>query len=215
MTKFIGQLNHDLRNHLNAVELQAAFLGEIAEGQEAKSEVKRLREMTAELSAQLHGLSNSVASIQPNVMRYAAVEFIEDLRAKLALEQPDLSSATDWKISLGNEVLEIDPQLLQEAFVELFANAGRHDRTEGALVFEAHPAGRAVEFILLEPKARFDGTTENWGAHPLKQMRRGHYGLGLFRARSIFEAHHGNLQAKFDPAVSILLTTVSLPLLAS
>ena len=31
LTKFVGQLNHDLRNHLNAIELQAAFLSEIRE----------------------------------------------------------------------------------------------------------------------------------------------------------------------------------------
>jgi hypothetical protein len=36
VTKFIGQLNHDLRNHLNGVELQAAFLGEIVEDPEVK-----------------------------------------------------------------------------------------------------------------------------------------------------------------------------------
>ena len=32
VTKFIRQLNHDVRNHLNAIELQSAFVGEIVEG---------------------------------------------------------------------------------------------------------------------------------------------------------------------------------------
>jgi signal transduction histidine kinase len=215
VTKFIGQLNHDLRNYLNAVELHAAFLGEIAEGPELKNEIKRLREMTGELGAHLHRLAHSLAAIEPNLMRYPAVEFIEDLRAKLALDQPERSATIEWQISLGGEALEIDPQLLQEAFVELLTNAGTHDRAEGALVFAAGRSDQTVEFTLCEPKTKFDGTTENWGGRPFRQMRNGHYGLGLFRARSIFEAHHGNLRAQFDPAGSVLRTTVSLPLLVS
>ncbi len=212
VTKFIGQLNHDLRNHLNAVELQAAFLSEIIEEPEAKKEIKRLREMTGEMGAHLQKLAASLTRIQPTTMPYAATEFVEDLRAKLTLEEPEQSAAVDWKISLGAEMIEIDPQLLPEAFVELFANAATHGRMDGALIFEGRPVDQTVEFTLTEPKAGFTGTTENWGTRPLEHARSGHYGLGLFQARSIFEAHHGRYRVQFDPAASVLRTTVSLPL---
>ena len=215
LTKFVGQLNHDLRNHLNAVELQAAFLSEIASDKEAKSEIGRLREMTGEMSTHLQRLSASLARIQPTTMRYLAAEFIEDLRAKMDRGQPELAAQVDWKISLGEEALEMDPYLLQEAFFELFTNASTHGRAEGSLVFEARHEGETIEFILREPKVKFDGTTENWGGHPLAGTRSGHYGLGLFRARGIFEAHHGTLRAQFDPTTSTLVTTVSLPILVS
>ena len=211
VTKFISQLNHDLRNHLNAVELQAAFLGEIIEDPEARGEIKRLREMTGELNAHLQKLSANLAKVRPQLMSYPAADFAEDLRAKLNLEQPEQSAGIDWKVSLGQEMLEIDPQLLQESFLELFANAGAHGRTEGPLVCEVRAAGKTIEFSLREPKTQFNGTTENWGARPLQHVRSGHYGLGLFRARSIFEAHHGHYRAHFDPAASILQTVVSLP----
>ncbi|MEO8439343.1 MAG: hypothetical protein ABI540_03880 [Spartobacteria bacterium] len=213
LTKFVGQLNHDLRNHLNAVELQAAFLGEIVEDPEGKSEIKRLRAMTSDLSSHLQELSASLSRIQPTTMRYLAAEFLEDLQARVTRERPELAGSLEWKNSLGEEALEIDPQLLQEAFLELLANAVAHERSEGPLVLEARPAGEQVEFILREPKTNFAGTTENWGARPLARLRSGHYGLGLFRARSIFEAHHGTLEAKFDPATSTLVTTVTLPCL--
>ena len=36
--------------------------------------------------------------------------------------------------------MNIDPQLFQEVFVELFANAFRHDRGKGALVARAESA---------------------------------------------------------------------------
>lgn len=211
VTRFIGQLNHDLRNHLNGVELQAAFLGEIIEEPEAKAELKRLREMTGDLGAHLQRLSATLARIQPQVMPYPAADFVEDLRAKLTLEQPEQSAAIEWNISLGKEMLEIDPQILAEAFVELFANADTHRRGEGPLVFEARAEGEKVEFSLREPKAAFDGVTEDWGTRPLQHLRSGHYGLGLFRARSIFEAHHADYRVHFDPAASILETKVSFP----
>ena len=64
-------------------------------------------------------------------------------------------------------MLEIDPQLLQEAFVELFANAGTHGRAEGPLVFEVRAEGEAIEFDLREPKTQFNGATGKLGARPL------------------------------------------------
>jgi len=212
LRKFVGQLNHDLRNHLNAIELQAACLNEIVQEAETASEIKRLREMTGDLCAHLQRLSASLAGIQPNTMVYLAAEFLEDLRSKLRLEKPELAAEVEWKNSLGEEALEIDPHLVEEAFLELFCNAAAHGRGEGALVFESRREGESIEFVLREPKTRFDGETENWGGCPLRQIRSGHYGLGLFRARSIFEAHHGTLRAQFDPAASSLVTAVSLPI---
>jgi K+-sensing histidine kinase KdpD len=211
LTKFVSQLNHDLRNHLNAIELQAACLGEIVREPEAESELKRLRELTGDLCTHLQRLSTSLAKIQCNTMRYLAKEFIEDLQARLGREQPDLAVEVEWKNSLDAEVVEIDPHFLQEAFLELFCNAAAHQRGKGLLVFEAHLNGGAIEFILREPKTNFNGETENWGGRPLRRNRSGHYGLGLFRARSIFEAHHGTIRAHFDPAASTLITTVAVP----
>ena len=44
VVRFIRQLSHDLRNDLNAAELQSAFLKEIAEdGESRRAEVQRLR----------------------------------------------------------------------------------------------------------------------------------------------------------------------------
>lgn len=40
VVKFIGQLNHDLRDNLNAIELQSAFLGEIVQDPEAKKKLR-------------------------------------------------------------------------------------------------------------------------------------------------------------------------------
>jgi signal transduction histidine kinase len=212
VTKFVGQLNHDLRNHLNALELQAAFLNEIVAEPEAKEELKRLREVTGEAGAALQKLSSLLARIQPAPMTYRASEFIEDLRSRLEREEAEQATTIEWKSSLGGEQLEVDPILLQDAFLELFRNAFVHQRGPGALVFEVRPAGEKIEFTLREPKTKFDNSMDGWGRRPLSRVRHGHYSLGLYRARSIFEAHHGLFQAQFDSAASVLVTTVSLPI---
>jgi K+-sensing histidine kinase KdpD len=212
LTKFVGQLTHDLRNHLNAVELQAAFLNEIVTDEEIKAEIKRLREMTAQLAAHLQKLSARLKSPQPQTMTYSAKEFVEDLRDWLKREQPQLAETVEWQDSLGAEAFQIDPQLLQEAFREIFANAATHGRAEGAISFTSRSRPDRIELVLREPKATgFAAETENWGMRPLESVGRGHYGLGLFRARGIFEAHDGTLRAQFDPAASVLVTTVTLP----
>ena len=211
VTKFIGQLNHDLRNHLNALGLQAAFLEETIEEPGAKAESRRLREMTDEICLQLRKLSAVLGKVDLQTMPYPAAEFAEDLRNRLSVKQSGEPIDVNWRISLGKEMLEVDPQLLPEAFMELFVNAEAHGRGESPLVFEIRAVDNAIEFSLREPKAEFGGTTENWGKQPLQHLRSGHYGLGLFRARSIFEAHHAHYRAHFDPAASLLFTIVSLP----
>ncbi len=210
VVQFIGQLNHDLRNHLNAIELQSAFLGEIVEGAEPKKEIKRLREMTAEVSAQLQRLSRQLGKFQLSPMPYGAGEFVEDLQSKVRALHPE--AEINWEVSLGTETIEVDPHLALEAFLELWANALSHERGAGPLVFEAAVADHFLVCRLREPKPGPVEADAEWGARPLGKLRHGHYALGLFRARSIFEAHHGVLQATYDSSSSVLTTTVRLPL---
>ncbi len=209
--KFIGQFNHDIRNHLNAIELQAAFLGEIVVDGEARAEVQRLREMTATMGADLQRLSAQMSKINPSAMTYQASELVEDLQSRIAEAHPEDAAAIEWKLLLGNEAVEIDPHLVIEALAELFANAFAHDRGEGPLVFESTARKSSIIFTLREPKAKAVDVDENWGTRPLTRVRHGHYSLGLFRARAIIAAHEGTARAEFDPASSTLVTTVTLP----
>ena len=59
--KFVRQLSHDLRNQLNAAELQSALIAELTNDAELKSEIRRLRELVSQLGATLQSLSASVA----------------------------------------------------------------------------------------------------------------------------------------------------------
>jgi signal transduction histidine kinase len=210
IVRFVRQLSHDLRNHLNAAELQAAYIGELAESEELKKEVGRLRELMAQVATSLQRVTTGLAPIHPTFMSYPAADFFEDLKKKT--DSTGEPGKIIWESEAGDAILNIDPQLLQQALMELFANAFQHEPGIGALIAKAYVEDGKFTFTLREPKARFELSTENWGREPLRMVNRGHYGLGLSRVRAIVQAHGGEFSARYDPGSSALLTTLRLPL---
>jgi K+-sensing histidine kinase KdpD len=210
--RFVRQLSHDLRNDLNAIELQSAYISELAQDQELTSEIKRLRELVSGLNSTLQLLSRAVGEVTPNVITYPAGEFLADMRTQIERNFPKENHEITWDVQLQDAMLNIDPQLLQEVFVELFANAFQHDRGDGALVARARISDGRLLFTLHEPKAVFSSDMQNWGREPLRHVRQRHYGLGLNRVRAIVEAHGGELQAGYDPKAATLVSTVALPI---
>ena len=81
MVRFVRQLSHDLRNDFNAIELQSAYIGELAQDQELTSEIKRLREVVSGMNSTLQLLSKAVGEVTPNLVSYPAGEFVTDMRA--------------------------------------------------------------------------------------------------------------------------------------
>jgi K+-sensing histidine kinase KdpD len=209
--RFVRQLSHDLRNDLNAVELQSTYIGELTQDQELTNEIKRLRELVAGLNSTLQLLSRAVGEIAPNVVTYPAGEFLTDMRTQIERNFPKESQEITWDVQLQDGILNIDPQMFQEVFVELFANAFGHDRGKGALVASARISDGRFLFSFHEPKAVFSLDTQNWGREPLRNIRQRHYGLGLNRIRAIIEAHGGELQAQYDPKAATLVSTMALP----
>ena len=209
--RFIRQLSHDLRNHLNAIELQSAYINEMNGDEELKKEIKRLREMISGLTSALQKLSIGLGDIKPDLISYRVSDFVADLRKRIAREFPNNSDEITWDVEAGDAVLNIDPEFLQQAFIELFANAFRHGRGEGALIAAATTEKNRFLFTLREPKKRFELSTANWGREPLRKISQGHYGLGLNRVRAILEAHSGKMDAQYDSNGSMLVTTLTLP----
>jgi K+-sensing histidine kinase KdpD len=212
VVKFIRQLAHDLRNHLNAAELQSAYLSEIAENEELRDEIKRLRAMVAQVGINLQQVTAALSQPPLTQMPYAAGEFIEDLQQKVAAAFPTENAEVKWEIAGTDANLNIDPQLLLPALVELFANAFRHERGDGPITASARAENGRFVFTLSEPKRSVGRSTERWGREPLQSPGQGHYGLGLYRTRRIIEAHGGKFAAEHDPGTSSLVTTVELAL---
>jgi K+-sensing histidine kinase KdpD len=211
MVAFVRQLSHDIRNNLNAVELQSAYLAELAEEGEMKGEIQRLREMTSQIGTSLQRLTAGLSQANPNLIPYPAADFVEDLKEKLTKEFPDNAAKVTWDVQLKDATLQIDPQLAEQAFLEIFGNAFQHERNVKAIRARAYIANNSFVFELQEPKARFELSTENWGREPLRNVSQGHYGLGLNRARSVAEAHSGDFRAEYNQKTSTLITTLRLP----
>ena len=209
-TSFIRQLSHDLRNDLNAIELQSAYLDELGKNEEFKTEIKGLREMVSRLASTLQRLSRVIGEVSPTLIPYRATDLMEDMRTKIEHDFPKESREITWDIQLGHTMLNVDPQLLQEAFTEFFANAFRHNRGKGPILARARVDNNEFLFTLQEPKAQFELSTKSWGREPLRKISQRHYGLGLNRVRTIIEAHGGKLHAQYDPDVSALITTLTL-----
>jgi signal transduction histidine kinase len=209
--RFVRQLTHDLRNDLNAIELQSAYIAELEKNEELQGEIKRLREMVSRLASTLQQLSRDVGEVKPTLISYRATDLTEDMRRKIDDDFPKQNTEITWEIQPGNAMLNVDPQLLQEVFTELFANAFLHDRGKGPLLAKAKIDNNRFLFTLHEPKDRFELPTQNWGREPLRKISLRHYGLGLNRVRAIVEAHGGKLHVQYDPNASALITTLTLP----
>jgi signal transduction histidine kinase len=207
--KFVRQLSHDLRNQLNAAELQSALIGELTSDEELKSEARRLRELVSQIGITLQSLSTSVAEPRPTLLPYTVQDFITDLQKKIGHEFPEKESAVKWDISSPGATLNIDPQSTEWAALELVRNAFRHGMAGDELHVKASAADQWFTFCIREPKAgEIDPTP--W-MQPLQNVSHGHYSLGLRRARSIITAHGGELTARFDPASRMLISTITLP----
>jgi K+-sensing histidine kinase KdpD len=207
--KFVRQLSHDLRNQLNAAELQAALIGELTNDAELKSEIRRLRELVAQLGGTLQNLSASVAEPRPTVLPYPAKDFIADMQKKIAHEFPEKGQAVKWEVLPASGTLNIDPELTEWAAAELFRNAFRHDPAGEEVQAQASVEGDWFTFSIREAKAE-EVDPAQW-TQPLQKMSHSHYGLGLRRARRIIAAQGGELTAKFDPASRTLTSTITLP----
>lgn len=208
--RFVRQLSHDLRNDLNAIELQSAYISELTQDQDLQSEVKRLREVVSGLNLTLQKLSRAVGEVTPTMIPYQAAEFLADIRTEIGRDFPNEGDQITWDVQVDG-MLNVDPQLLREVFAELFANAFRHDRSNGPLLASARIEKERLLFSLREPKAVFESPTQNWGREPLRNISQRHYGLGLNRVRFIVEAHGGKLQVQHDAKASALVSTVILP----
>ena len=212
----VRQLTHDVRNGLNAMELQSAYVGELLRDPEdvaaAAAEVKRLRGMIAENANSLRRLSARFRADPPHPIRYPANLFVEDFRARLAKSLPDFAPQVAWTQDLAGEAVSIDVEMILAALGEVFQNAA-HFQERGQPV-TAHAAAKAGRFQieLRECRAALPSAPATWGREPLVSTRPGGYGLGIFHARRLLAAHGGGVEFTHDPASAQLTTRIFLPL---
>jgi signal transduction histidine kinase len=214
VTGLVRQITHDVRNVLNNIDLQTAYLQGIITDSEVTPELKRLRAMVSESAKMLQALSARFWLAKPNFVTYEATIFFEDLQMRLAKLLPEQAVDIHWTVKLGKEAISADIEMLFRGLIEYFQNAFQF--REGQNPIEARVGVEKGRLIIeiIESKSSVPSPPETWGCEPLVSTRRGGFGMGLFHARHVLAVHEGTAVATFDPAEKRLRTRVSLPLAA-
>ncbi len=209
---FVRQLTHDIRNGLNAIDLQAAYALELSGQSEAADEIKRMRAQIQQSARSLQSLSAHFWAAEPSIIPYSAAIFVEDLRQRLGKQNPEMESRVVWEVKLTDETIGIDIEMIFAAMAEIFRNAlhfGDRDSPVSARI-SAEEGSLSIE--VAESKAAMESDPSDWGVAPFRSTRRGGYGLGLFRVRQILAAHNGSITFYYDSGCALLTTRVRLPL---
>jgi nitrogen-specific signal transduction histidine kinase len=212
VTGLVRQLTHDVRNGLNNVDLQAAYLQEIVSDPQAVPEIKRLRGMVTEAAKMLQAMSARFWLPEPNFVNYSASVLVEDFRTRLVKLLPEEAPQLRWNVKLGDESVSVDIELFFRGLTEFFKNAFHFREGQKPIVVNVFAEKRSLVIELVESKASIASSPEGWGTEPLISTRRGGFGMGLFHARQVLAVHSGEVEATFDQASERLTTRVMLPL---
>lgn len=212
---FIRQVTHDVRNNLNAMDLQAAYVVELVTDAEAVEEVRRIRSHIQQAAKQLQALSANFWVSSPNLVTYSAAIFVEDLQDRLAKMHPDHAPKVKWTVNLDEKMVSLDLEMIFTGIAEVFENAFQFKEGEAPIEAEAREEGGKFVIELQEPKTKIPSDPERWGREPFLSSRRGAYGLGLYRARRIFAEHGGELRFTHDSGRNLLSSKIVLPFAAN
>jgi nitrogen-specific signal transduction histidine kinase len=215
VTGLVRQLTHDVRNGLNNIDLQSAYLQELVTDPQAVVEMKRLRGMVGDAAKMLKDFSARFWLATPNLVKYSARMFIEDFRARLGKLAPEEIPAVDWTVSLREESISVDLEMVSRALIEYFRNGQQFREGDRPMQARVRAADKRLVLELVETKSSVAAPPETWGLEPLVSTRRGGFGMGLFYARQVLGAHGGEMAATFDPEAKQLTTRLSLPIVGS
>lgn len=200
---FIRQHAHDLRNDLNGMDLEAAFISEIVTEPEAAEAILRLRAQIRETANALRALTAKLAEPEPSRAPFAARDLFlvwQDEAARLGL------NSIAWRQTLGPERVNVDAGEIAKVFAELLTNAKQFGEGAGLVASVAVAAGRVCFELRENGKADCDPTA--WGSAPFSSTRRGAYGLGLWEADRLIRANAGRVERALLPD-GILVTKLT------
>ena len=133
VAQLVRHLTHDIRNGLNTLDLQSAFLQELVTDGEAAPEVKRLREMISSTAKMLQAFSANFWLGEPQLVTYSAKIFVVDFQARLSTLLPTQASQIVWLEMEGDGEIPLDLEMMFRGISEFFTNAF-HFREKGAAI---------------------------------------------------------------------------------
>lgn len=207
LAAFVRQHTHDLRNGLNSLDLETAFLEEFISDDEGRASLSRVRQQVRGLAQQLRAMSGLFQEPQPFLAPLAARELMLIWREQHeSLPEPP---AVEWVDEIGDEKVQVDAELMATVFRELLANAHAFRDGQPAIATVRREGGEVV-FDLREPKAT-PVDTAGWGQRVFETTKRGGYGLGLWAVKRLVEANGATMTQEHEPKHGWLHTRIALP----
>ncbi len=215
-TERLGQLVHELRNHVNTALLSfavlkggavavngstATLLGSSLMGLRAliDSTVSQVRLIATELRRDRTGLRDFLTEVTESARLLA-----DHHGATLAIEPVDSTLAID-----------MDPQLIESALMNLLQNAFKFSRPGGHVVLRARAAGLRVTIEIEDECGGILVDDDLFRAFSDRRGRdRSGLGLGLSIARHAVQAHGGDIQVRNLPGKGCVFA-VDLPVAES
>ena len=198
---------HDLRNHLNGVNLETMLLSEFVTDPDALESVERIKDQVqrsvAEMSALSAKLSEPVPSQESLHARIAFLIWQDE--AKTVKNLPNVV----WENAGGDANILIDSSDLSRVLKEFLFNAvkfGSLEISNSVLVDGEFLVFRQVE------KKKEPVEPENWGALPFQSTKRGSYGLGIWHARQVVAVNGGILSLHYLADNQELVTELRFPI---
>jgi len=211
LVNFVKQVTHDVRNGLNAIDLQAAFIAEIAGEGEVADELGKLRKIIGHVTSDMQELSTRFGELRPVVMEYPIQEFLQGLKELVEEQFETQAKRIVWETKAGDQEMEMDYSLLINALMELIRNAIFFREGDQAIHFTAWNERDDVIFEVRQTRALPVPDADEWGRAPLASSRRGGYGLGLFYVRRVLDTLGGTLLPRYDSASGELRVRLILP----
>lgn len=205
---FLRRLAHDVRNDLSAIQLLIAFLQEGA-GADASSEVGgQVNEALRHGSRRMARVARAFEVPSVEGIDYPLELFFEDFKGRALTARPELAERVVWRLNGGQETVFLDPALAMEALDELLENAVAFSPLDSSLSVTADGGSTGVAWCFSQSTQSSPQGYELWGRSPLVGTRKEGYGLGLFRARRIIEAHGGRLCFAYSAETGALTAEV-------
>jgi signal transduction histidine kinase len=220
---FLGMLGHDMRGPLQVIQLTATYLSKLDVGTDVAKCAARLSKSARSLKALLDDLLdfNRTKLGLGITISPAAV----DLAGAFSAELEQLRVANPGRrieLEINGDVSGVwDMDRLNQVLGNLVVNALKYgtssssvkivlDGLVGEVVFSVHNQGPKIEQAVLAQI--FDPLKRGLDDQPVTASD-GSMGLGLYIAREIAIAHHGDISAKSDENETVF--TVRLPRLSS
>jgi len=192
-----GAATHDLRNHLQGLELKLAALRQTGEG--APEPVRELAEGAARDVEKMGGVLSALVKLvrlsAPVVERIEVNDLLVSVREAMATEASLAGVTVNAELDPSAPTIEADPALLRRALTELLRNSLRalHATHQATVVLSSRVEAQRLTIAVADNGPGFPAAVRQQTFRLFPGVRPDGSGVGLAVARHVVEILGGEL----------------------